>query len=500
MRRLSLLAVVFVLALATRATAAARVALIERDGIEYLAAAGSLARGDLRGALGHYYPPAYPAAVALFSPLAGGAPLEGPPGERAGAAASAVSGALLAALVALAASLALSRRSAVLAGLVAAVHPSSVEQGAKVTADPLFSALVLGAVASLVAAFARAGASPWRARILLALGGALAAASYLARPEGLLVLAALAATAALVRRESPAPSRLAAPVWVLLPGFLVGLGYVVAIKPDAVLTGRDAGAWKLTKKRELFLEAGGERAFPRGEDGARHLDAAGAASVAGEALARAAKQTWLAVAEGNLALGLALLGAAAVARRRDPASRALLAATGASALALLAGYALIRTDARYGAILFAFALPLVGEGLGALLELGRARPGLARVGLVALLLVHVAVAVRPRLERKRTWREAGERCRALGLDPVASVDPRVAFYAGARLVDVAPRPGRTREAGARTREIVETARARGARAIVVGGGSALELDLETREVLAPEGAEVVTLYELDSVK
>ena len=511
----------FALALATRAVAAARVALIERDGVDYLVAASRLARGDTSGAVAHYYPPAYPAAVASVARLIGSAP-----GEYTGQGAAALAGAGLAVLVALAGSLAFGRRAGLFAGLVAALHPSCVEQAAKVTADSLFSALALGSVVATVAALTRGRSS----RPLLALAGALAAASYLARPEGIVVLGAVVASTALVRRLGPGPSRATAPAWVLLPGALVALGYVVAIKPQAALTGRDAGVWKLTKKRELFLEAGGERAFPRGEDGARHLDLAGAREVATAALGRAAKQLWLTAAEGNLALGVAALGAfggalglprsrrRALARAPDVAERALRVAAGGSALALLAAYSLIRTDARYGAILFVFALPFAGAGLELVLgrasgwptgrsSLGHGWPRASRALLAALLLVHLGVSVRPRLERKAEWRAAGERCGALGLDPVASPDPRVAFYGGVALVDLAPilRREEPRDPDARAATLSELARSRGARAIVVGDTHpdehAVVASLATRLgaplVFEHEGRERVVLFRLD---
>src|SRR5262249_13382928 len=158
---------------------------------------------------------------------------------------------------------------------------------------------------------------------------------------------------------------------------------MVAIKPHAGLNGGEANEWKLTKKRELWLESGGERVFPKGPDGSRHFDASGAGEVAGSALAHAAKQAWLTLAEGNLMLLAAALGALSWPRSsratvRDPeAARALAWLAGGSSLALFLAYALFRADPRYAAILFAFALPFAGRGLDLALDRIQPRRGKA---------------------------------------------------------------------------------------------------------------------------
>jgi hypothetical protein len=471
------LALVFGLALAVRGAAASRVAIIERDGIDYLAAAKRFAAGDVAGGLAHHYPPAYPASVALAASVIGHEP-----DEAIGESVSAISGALLAVAVALASGYALGSRAGLLAGLLAAVHPSCVEQAAKVTADPLFSALALGAVAALVGGVAR------RARSSFPIAGALAGASYLARPEGI-VLVPVLAVCALVRRATPTRirSRALDAFLVLLPSVLLAGAYVVAIKPHAGLNGGEAGSWKLTKKRELFLEAGGERVFPRGPDGARRFDPGGAAEVAGGSLERAAKQLALTLLEGNLLLGIVLGGV--IVRWKglnfrsgppsDPAAvRVLGLAAAGSSLALLGTYALVRTDSRYAAILFAFALPFAGRAVDDVLELTvRSKKARAAI-LAAFFLTHLFVATRPRLLRKLAWREAGEECRALEGDVVASSDPRVAFYSGKRLVDLVPVVRRTDlDPDVRAREILALSHAGGARIIVLGNTHPDEVDL-----------------------
>src|SRR5712692_4503622 len=139
--------------------------LMHPDGPAYLGLASELLRGRLVAALGGYYSPLYPAAIAGVA--AAGLPL-----ELAGRLA-----ALLAGLAALPLLHALVRRvvderAADVAVLVAAVHPALVKASAQVLPETLAGALLL---AWLVAR--RAGVA-----------GALAGAAYLARPEGALLL------------------------------------------------------------------------------------------------------------------------------------------------------------------------------------------------------------------------------------------------------------------------------------------------------------------------
>ena len=139
--------------------------LIHPDGPAYLGLASELLRGRVVAALGGYYSPLYPAAIAGVA--AAGLPL-----ELAGRLA-----ALLAGLAALPLLHALVRRvvderAADVAVLVAAVHPALVKASAQVLPETLAGALLL---AWLVAR--RAGVA-----------GALSGAAYLARPEGALLL------------------------------------------------------------------------------------------------------------------------------------------------------------------------------------------------------------------------------------------------------------------------------------------------------------------------
>src|SRR4051812_16450794 len=218
--------VIFAVALATRLVAAAKTLLLDRDGVWYLKSAGFFAEGDVRSGLAFHYPPAFPALAALAERL-------GLDPEPAGLAVSAVAGALGAVF---AAGIAWRHggRAAWVAGLTVALHPAVVEQGCAVTADALFASLLLGALLA-------AGRARWIP------AGLLAAASYLARPEGIVAVVVLA-----LRARRKAPVVLAAAAVLVVP-------YMAAIKSEPIMTGQGAGSWKLTRKRELLLETGVSR-------------------------------------------------------------------------------------------------------------------------------------------------------------------------------------------------------------------------------------------------
>jgi hypothetical protein len=410
---------VFVVALAVRLTAAAKVAILDRDGVQYLAAAESFERGDVTAGLEHHYPPLYPVLVAATERL-------GVEPEPAGMLVSCVTGALAAVLGAALAGSA-GTRSALVAGLVLALHPACVELSVAVLADGVFVTLLLAAL--LAAKGAR-----WP------LAGGLTGLAYLARPEGIVVTLLLAA-----RARKKAPFVLAAALAVVLP-------YMAAIKKDAGLNGGEAGVWKLTKKRELFLEAGGERVLPRGPSGGRSLSLSGVAAVAEESAARLAVLLYHA-GHALKELGAVLLAVSVIALaiffvRGRQGLLVLGSPRGVpdldASLALLLVYSLIRSDERYGEIAAALLLPWLGAWLGALV-----RP---RWLLALALLAPLLPATRARHVAKACWRDAGLACRGLSL--LASSDPRVAFYAGARNLDL----------HALT---VEEARREGAQAIVV---------------------------------
>ncbi len=382
---------VFAVALATRLVAAARVLLLDRDGVWYLLSADHFAKGDWKAGVAFHYPPAYPVLCAL-------AERAGLDPEPAGILVSALAGAIGAVLVAAIASRA-GPRAAWVAGLVAALHPGSVGHGCDVTADALFATCLLGAL--LAAQRSRWGTS-----------GLLAAASYLARPEGIVAVAVFA-----LRARRRAPLVLAAAAVVVAP-------YVLAIRAEPMMSGAGAGAWKVTRKREVLRESGATLVFARGEDGARHFSADGAREFVVANTKRVLWQSYHVLHAGKELL--AVLAVLLLFRRPPPPPlREAGGGSGAGAvllpLVLLVTYSAIRHDPRYGIIIFTLFLPALGVWMSRLAT---------RRWLLALcLLVPLLPATRPRNSTKVTWREAGVLC--TGYERIAAEDPRVAFYAHA---------------------------------------------------------------------
>jgi 4-amino-4-deoxy-L-arabinose transferase-like glycosyltransferase len=427
-RRRALVAVAVVaLALLARGVAAARTSVIQRDGVQWVNAARAVGGPGRSG----HEPPGYPFLVAAVARVRGGTP-----GEADAQAASALSGALLVVAVGLVAARTYGRKAGVAAALVAAVHPATVGLGSAALADGLAAAFDAWAVVA-----AHAALEGRRARILAPVAGTLAAAGYLVRPEGVVVLAAiLLVLAAGPRAERGARARGRDVALALLPVALVALPYILAIRSQPLLGGGGEGQLKLTLKRDLFRDAGLDRVF---HDGG--IDATGAGEVLAQDLGRAREQTWLAVAALDpLGIALALAAvAAARARHRSGAppnapARRLVALHAAIGAALFLAFVAFHAEPRYGARLAALALPHLGAGLVALGE--RLAPAIGPRALAVVASVAVAIwtpiAVHERDRAKATWRIAGEALRGHDVRRVAAMDPRPAFYAGAEHVDL----------------------------------------------------------------
>lgn len=404
------------LALLLRLGAQGHAAVLERDALGYLETARAWERGAWGEALAHTYPPAYPAALALLTAPLGGVE------EGSALLASALLASLLAPLAfALAAGTA-GARAARYAGLLAAILPLLVDRGAEISADAPFAALLLG---GLLAA-TRAREAPRVAPLSCAAAALLGGLGYLARPEGIVALAALLGGLLALPRASGAGG---ARRRTLEAGCLLGLAalvvvpFLLAIKPHGVPDGRLAGEWKLTLKRDL-AERLGELSL-------------------GLALERLRFMSWATLVA--LAPALPFLLAATRARWPLPARRLLPLALGTVGALLLAAL-LVREDRRYAAT---YATLLLGvPALGAAWLEGRLRGRVGRPGLalaLALALPCVPVALRPRHQAHATFRDAGVLLGRAGAQRVLAYDSRVAYYAGAELVSLwaqLPGPGR----------------------------------------------------------
>ncbi len=223
-----------VVALAARMIAAAGDTSIMNDGPRFLAGAEAWLRLDLGAIVRDDFHPGTGALIALVSALTGAAP------ESAGRAVSVVVGALASlALYALVRD-ALSRRVALAAGLLHAVHPPSLLAASSVQSDALHQML-----------FVSAAFAGWRAlrsgsALAAAAAGALTGLAYLVRPEGLLVaivmgawLAAALATAQLQRRR------------VVLAGAAFAIALAAATAPYIGAIRWQTGEWRLTQKKSV---------------------------------------------------------------------------------------------------------------------------------------------------------------------------------------------------------------------------------------------------------
>jgi 4-amino-4-deoxy-L-arabinose transferase-like glycosyltransferase len=460
------------LGLTLRVVASGRGAVIARDGITYLEAAGAFARGDWGAGLAHHYPPLYPLLTCLVSGLGPGL------GERAACLAGALASALAVPAAACLAARAGGRDAGLLAGLLAAVSPMLVWLSGEALADGLYLGLILAGLASAQVALEReSGSAAWLAP---AGSGLVLGLAYLARPEALAVLGAVGLTFLLAPRSAGWPRRFRDLALLGAPALAAGLPYLVWIQEHAVLGGTGAGAFKLTLKRSL-----GERL---GE------------LCPGLVGRRLVEQGWWTIK----ALGLSLPGlafAARGARRAAPAARRLMVLLGTSVAALLVCYLLVRTDRRYGVHLATLLAPLAGCGTALLVAAcagdarGRARARLA----VALVLVCCApFAFHTRHRSKASYRLAGVVVREAGVERVLAADPRAAFYGGAtplHLLHLEP-DAAARDDPAR---LTDLARETGATAVVVRVASreqALrwavmgDLGWEERRAQAPGGEDL----------
>ena len=428
-----------------------RAAVISRDGIAYLETARQFAAGDL-AAFQRHTAPGFPLVVSLVGRVTG-------VGEAQALALAALCGALSVVGAALLAQRLAGRRAALLAAALTASLPLLVELGGEVLSEPLLLATLpwtLWALARLGGPRSAPEGAGWGL-----LAGALGGLGYLARPEGVLILVAGAGVLLWPRPGVPWRRRLADLAWLSWPALLIVLGFMVAIRSESVLGGSQGGAWKLTLKRNLGYHLGA-------------WTLAGGASNLGEQLRRLGQALWP-------ALGLlpALVGSARGRLRgaqEEPLSpgdlegrlvRRLLWATGA---ALLTAYVLIRPDRRYAAPLALVAIPLLAAAGARWLEEGQPAREVARrrtrwaVVLIPLLGASLALGVRPRRAAKASYREAGRLLAERGARRVLAHDSRVAFYAGARaleLIWLVPAEPRAPEA------IVRAAQAEGADALVL---------------------------------
>ncbi len=235
-RVLVLAAITALVALAVRLVVLSHGRDLPPDGTFDLEIARDLLRGDVHSAVLRRFHPLEGALSALVA-LA----LQRRPEETCGLVVTVLAGALVAFFAALAAARLVEEESApgraslaaLAAGLLAATHPGLARASVAVTSYPVSHAALAAALAAMAHALAR------RSLRGVALAGLATGVAYLARPDGLVLLAGLVAGSVLAigRLGKLAPL-------VLLVGFAVPAApYLVALE-------RATGEWRLTLKKD----------------------------------------------------------------------------------------------------------------------------------------------------------------------------------------------------------------------------------------------------------
>lgn len=411
--------------------------VISPDGVEYVAHARRLAAGDLANGMSTYWPPLYPALVAVAS-------LVFRDMEFAGRLVSAIAGALLVIPAHRLARRWYGRRVALVCASLVALHPLLVYYSTMLLTESTYTLVFTCAVVAGWSALTETRARAY------AFAGALLGACYLLKPEAfgfvLLLLVMLAARRLLLKaclRRAPVLNALA----------LVA-GFVAAASPQLLYIRWRTGNWFLSEKMGGHLLQGARAAS--GDAAAAHTSGLPDALTALVRLAKAARFEYEIF---NLIFPTAfvLLVALGLFRRRWTRARAarevyLLAFVAAA----LAGYAVTLPNIRFLAPLIPLALCWVSKGT---LEFAAwARATLARFNVNATLAVRVKRLTAPLvvavlvaslaplvvyLMRGDKWgdyygqKRAGVWMREHANAPtVMSTVPVAAFYAGGRNVAV----------------------------------------------------------------
>jgi len=324
-------------------------------------------------------------------------------------------------------------RAGLAAGMIYAALPLAVRLSVAPLSEGPFHCFLL--LAALAGQRALRGRAPGWALLAGASGGL----AYLARPEGLGVPLAAGACLLVLRRAGPVRRR-------LLGATLIGVGLLLTGGPYAAYLSREAGAIRLTAKKDVAVLTG-----VRNETPLQPLSDEGLA----RRPARAAAQL-LRHGAGALSYApflLALLGALAPGRPRARGELFLalvvvLYAAVLFRLALTYGYLARRHTLTPGLFLLgwsAVGLDRLAPWVGGLARFRRARPaGNANRAAFASLLVVLfgallVAAWRPADRRHLPLKRLGVWIRAeLGADRVIAPMgfPRVAYYAGARPLDL----------------------------------------------------------------
>ena len=321
--------------------------LIHPDGPAYLGLAGAVLDGRWSAVFGGYYSPLYPIAIAPLH--AAGVPV-----ELAGRLTAALAGVLALPLLWLIARRLAGDAIAAATVLIAAAHPALVKSSGQVLPETLAGALLLAWGAVLMDARGMRGA---------VLAGALAGATYLARPEGAFLLVLGAGWLALRRRP------LATAAYVLVT--------VLVMAPAVVALQAPTGSWQISGREASATAQAGIGEEKTLTDALRTHPGT---------LARywglgVAEQTW----DTAVALGAVLAVPFVVGLRMLPFAWPL-----AVAALFVVGPIALNPGTRYDVPVLPLLLPWAGAGVLAIAAwFGRRAPAVIGAGALALAVLGV---------------------------------------------------------------------------------------------------------------
>jgi hypothetical protein len=417
-------------ALIVRIVAWLRVEVIARDSIYFLHQAELLLQGRWSEALDWYQ---HPLSAALTAVAARFLPLEL---ETAGSLVGVLFGALAAVGLATLVRDMFGMRAGLAAGLIYAALPLAVRLAVQPLSEgPFHCFLMLAALAGHRALLGRGLA--WSM-----LAGASGGLAYLARPEGLGV--PLVAGGCLLLSGAAGPWRRR-----LLAATLMGAGLLVTAGPYAAHLSREAGALRLTAKKDVAVLSGVKAETPL-----QPLSDEGLARRPARAAGQLLRHTSEALC--HVPFLLALLGLLAPGRRRVRGELflsllVLLHAVVLFRLALTYGYLARRHALTPGVLLLGWAavgLDRLGSWIESLVRFRRSSPpgNARRAAFASLLTILIAalvvIAWRPVDHRHLPLKRLGAWVRAeLGAGRVVAPlgFPRVAYYAGAPPLDLLAR-------------------------------------------------------------
>ncbi len=443
---------------AIRLWVAMRAGIIEHDGAYYAGLAAALLRGDTAHAWSTVWPPLYPVLVAIAAwPFASAQSLTPERLEIAARLVSVVAGTIALALLHRWAHRKAGERAALVTLGVAAFHPRLVQYSASALTEMTFIALLLAGLTLIASGDDEEGQRPPGAGTDLAAGAAFGLAS-LARPEGIVLAAAVAMALALRGVRAARPR--------LRLAFL--LGVMVTVLPWAAYLNAQLGHVSLGEKgaynfwREFKLEYRAHFGDPPGLSERVFESPELAASIPpapvnvggfvraepGLVMSRSIGRLWRIVSQSMpqacypVWFAFAILGIPLLTRREWWPAAAMLAA-----LPLL--YAPFSSDRRFMVPAVPLLLALLPAGIERVAAWFApvARRGLV-AGALALALAFAGLVytmVHPLMDEAPEHREAGRWLRAAwpGLATEATARPVVmsrktwvAFYAGGIIAEL----------------------------------------------------------------